>query len=373
MRYKLLVLAFILLLATPSLVFGQETSPIVIRTGKPTPSVVRSGEPFKVTYRAEYVDLVLVMEEHIQPGNISMGESGFELTNLEVVTFPNQDDDKLGVIHVQEFTYTFRIIKPEKGAKKIPPFDFIWVEKKAGTTKDNTKQTAELQKISTDEVGIGYISSVIKPPPIDIRDEMVFSLPNWTGTELRRLAYGTITVFSLLALGVVVAWMGVGRSKAQKASEKTAGESPEAQAVIEVVPGISPKKARKKFLRELSKLKIQWDDLDKFEKDLYTLLWLFILAELSEGPVRASASDTPNELYARLSNLGEKQRKEVGSRYSIILGLSKKLRNYYEDIESGSTVYLSEPLVEIKELMGAVENLNWKRRIWKTLKKRIGR
>lgn len=376
MRYKILALAPILLLATPPAVFGQEMSPIVIKTGKPVPSVVRSGEPLKITYRAEYIDLVLIEEDQIlQPGNTA---GQFEAIKLEVVTLPHIDDEKLGIIHIQEFTYTFRIIKPEKGLKKVPSFDFVWVEKKAGTTKDNAKQTAELQKIPTDEVSIGYISSSsgIKPPPIDIRDEMIFSSPSRTGTQLRWFGYGLIGLLSLLALGVVVFWTGVGQSKPQQASGKTAGENPEAQMVVEVVPNLSPKKARKKFLQALrlmqANTQLAHEEGIGLETEVYNLLREYVLAEFSESPVKASASDTPNELYTRLVNLGEKQRKEAGSKYSAALRLSKKMENYYADMESRSSVYLPRVLHEIGELVNIVEDLSWKSRMWKALRKKIG-
>ena len=368
MRYKILGLAPILLLATP--VFAQEMSPIIIKTGKPVPSVVKSGESFKVTYRAEYIDSVLIMEEHIQPESISADQ--FVATKLEVITLPSQDDNKLGVIHIQEFTYTFRIIKPEKGLKKIPAFNFIWVEKKAGTTKDETKQTGELQNIPTDEVGVGYISSVIRPPSVNIRDEINFPFFKYNGETLRNTGYATGIVSFLLLLIVIVAWVHFGKTKEAKAGEKTAGETAGTSAVAEVVPNILPKKARKKFLRGLNQLKIQSDDLGKFEKELYTLLRPFILAELSEGSVKASTSDTPNELYTRLLNLEEKPKRGMGRKYLTILSLSKKLRNYYEDMESGKTVYLSDPLTEINWLFNAVEDLSWKKRAWKALQKHVG-
>src|SRR3989344_1475378 len=157
MRYKLLVCVFVLLIATP--VLAQEFSPIIIETGKPVPSVVRSGEPFKVTYRAKFLDTVLIYEEQMQPDSLALEK--IEVISLEIDKNPlrRQEDESLGFVNVWDFTYTFRIIQPEKGEYKIIPFNFVWVSKKAGVTIEETKEKEKLNEFLTEEGGVSYITS----------------------------------------------------------------------------------------------------------------------------------------------------------------------------------------------------------------------
>src|SRR3989344_1897140 len=129
MRYKFLWGVFVLLIATP--VLAQEFSPIVIKTGKPTPSVVKSGEPFKIIYRAEFFDTVLISEDQMQPESLALEK--IEVIGLEIDKnpFDRPKNDTLGFVNVWDFTYTFRIIQPEKDLYKVPSFNFIWVEKRS--------------------------------------------------------------------------------------------------------------------------------------------------------------------------------------------------------------------------------------------------
>src|SRR3989344_2981659 len=194
MRYKFLWGVFVLLIATP--VLAQEFSPIIIETGKPTPSIVKSGEPFKITYRAKFFDTVLIYEDQMQPESLALEK--IEAIALVIEPKERQYDDTLGFVNVWDFTYTFRIIQPEKGIYKIPSFNFIWVEKKAGVTVEETKDKEKPMEMPTEEVGIGYVSvvrpadKVVKPPPLDIRDEQKFASPIADGVVLRQWAYGVM-------------------------------------------------------------------------------------------------------------------------------------------------------------------------------------
>lgn len=367
MRYKLIALAAVLLIGTP--VSAQETSPIVIKTGQPTPSAVRSGESFKVTYRAEFYDEVLIIEEQMQPENVVA--EPFEAIKLEIVSLPDRGDDSTGVIHIKDFVYTFRIIKPEKSEKKIPSFNFIWVIKKAGTTQTDAKEGNELREIPTEEVGVRYVYSPVKPPPMNIRDEMNFPSFGWNGWTFRKYAYGTIAGSVLLSLLAVAVLVYFGKTKAGKVSGNKSGGTA-VDATVEIVSSVLPKKARKKFLQELRKLLgAKSDDISlrKLEARIFALLREFILVELSGTPVKASVSDTPSELLNRLKILGAKQKKAMGLRYAVFTCLTGRLRNYYEDIESGQTAHFSEPRSEIQFLIIAIEEMGF----WKRFKKALMR
>lgn len=348
-----MALAAILLIGTP--LFAQEMSPIVIETGQPTPSVVRSGEYFRVTYRAKFYDQVLIVEEQMQPENIVA--EPFEVVKLEILPLPDHGDDNTGVIHIRDFVYTFRIIKPEKGDKKIPSFNFIWIVKKAGTTEDGAKEENELKEIPTEEVGVRYAYSPVKPPPLNIRDEINFPSMKWAGAEFRQYGYAIIASSFLLSLVVMVLWVRSGHSKKEKASEKNSGEIT-AGVVAEVFPSVLPKKARKKFLRELKRL-LRSKDLDKpsqeLEKRVYALLRELILVELSGTPVKASTSDSPRDLAKRLLDLEAKLKKAMDSKYNVLSCLVGKLKNYYEDMESGQLAHFMEPRSEVQTLINIVE------------------
>lgn len=381
MRYRLLTFASILILTTSPPVLGQETSPIIIKTGKPAPSVVKSGEPFKVAYRAEYVDSVLIVEEQMQPQNISIDP--FEAINLEVVALPDQNDEKLGVVHMREFIYTFMIIKPEKETRVIPEFDFVWVEKKAGTTETVARDTNELRKISTDEIEIGYVMSIpeklpdSKTPTIDVRDDMNFSLPKWKGSEIRRSGYWVIGLSSVLFLIILGLFL---RNPSAKKHGQKSGKNDPLVAEDEVAPTIQIGKTRKNFLREAKALENSFrqvddqfdlEDVQRFEKDLHALVSSFILTELSVGPVRVSASQTPKQIYDYLLNLSPEQKKKIGVRYKVILSLAERAKYYYEDIQSGHSNYFKTHTFswDIKEIISSVEDLNF----WHRIKKYLGR
>ncbi|OGM98591.1 MAG: hypothetical protein A3C71_02775 [Candidatus Yanofskybacteria bacterium RIFCSPHIGHO2_02_FULL_43_15c] len=353
MQYRPLLCAFVLLVSTP--ILAQEFSPIVVKTGQPTPSVVRTGEPFRITYRAQFYDEVLILDEQMQPENIKADP--FEVIKLEVVVLPDQGNADSGIVHVKDFIYTFRIIKPEKGDKKLPSFNFIWVIKKAGTTEVNAKESSEPKEIPTDEVGVRYVYSPVKPPPLNIRDEIVFQLFRWSGGTLRNAGYAIIAASSMSLLIVLIAWVYFGKSKDKKASENKSSEIT-AEVVVEIVPDILPKKARRKFLRELKKLlEAKGTDVSsvELEKKVFSLLRELVLVELSGTPVKPLTSDTPAELFKRLLGLREKQKEAMGLKYKAFASLAEKLKNYYEDMESGRLVHFTEPRLEIQALLNIVE------------------
>lgn len=363
MRYKLLVCALVLLISTPAL--SQEFSPIVIKTGKPTPSVIRSGEPFKVTYRAEFFDTVIIYEEQMQPDSLALDK--VEVIGLNVVK-ERISNDSLGFVNVWDFTYTFRVIQPQKGVYKIPSFNFIWVDKKAGVTIEEAKIKEKPREMATDEVGVSYVTSIVKPPPLDIRDEIIFVSPVASGTALRRWAYGVIGFSSFVF--VVILFRFVRYSKALQNQEVNRESDTE---TIEDVTGnteliLSPKQARRKFLKELKKLQseAQYPTLD-LEKKIRLSVRLLLLAEL-RGTIRASMS--ANEIYAKLSSFDAKQKKQMRPRYDYVINLAQKLKGYQEEIDSG--IYFPNLRVEIDELEADVSGLKFHKRALFFVKRLMG-
>ena len=382
MRYKLLVCAFILLIATP--VLGQEFSPITVDTGKPTPSVVKSGEPFKITYRAEFFDTVLIYEDQMNFEGLTLveekekpGSEISETVNVEVVGLKigpkkRKYNDSLGFVNVQDFTYTFRIINVKKGVYKIPSFNFVWVEKRAGVTAEETKDKEKPREMPTKEVGIGYVSSVkpadkpVKPPPLDIRDEINFVSPIADGFVWRRWAYGVIGIASLLAMIIVFRFARYSRARQSREAERESGtETPENEVVVNMESILSPKQARKKFLRELNKL--QGENVLDLMKKIRSLVRALLLAEL-RGTIRDSMSE--NEIYAKLRGLDNKHRKQIGRKYAVMLELARRLRGYQEDIDLGkySSNAVDVNWREAVELSEAVSGLKLHKRFFSFMK-----
>lgn len=360
MRYKLLLCAFVLLIATP--MAAQEFSPIVVETGKPTPSVVKSGEPFKITYRARFFDTVVISEEEMQPDNIVLDK--VEVIGLEIKK-ERVSNDTLGYINVWDFTYTFRIIQPEKGVKKIPSFNFIWVEKKAGVTVEETKDKEKPREMPTEEIGVNYVSSIVKPPPLDIRDEINFVSPITSGAILRRWAYGLMVTAFLMVLIVIFRFARYSKNRrTQEAERESDAEVLEDSVVGNTEPVLSPKQARKKFLKELKELRMkdlqietQLSPID-LEKKYRIIVRNLLLAEL-RGTIWNSMS--ANEIYTKLRELGIKQKKQIGWKYAIMLELARRVKSYQEDVDSNR--FSLNFFAEIDELKALVSYLNFYKRV----------
>lgn len=365
MRYKLLRCVFVLLIATP--VLATEFSPIVVKTGKPTPSVLRTGEPFQITYRAEFFDTVLIKEEDMQPGSLALEK--IEVISLQVNKnpFERSENYSLGFVNVWEFTYTFRIIQPEKDVYKIPSFNFIWVEKKAGVTADEAKEKEKPREMPTDEVGVGYVSSVrpadkpVKPPPLDIRDEQKFVSPIADGAVLRKWAYGVIGTASLLTMIIIFRFARYSkiRQSPESSKDEAGAETMESEVMVNMEPILLPKQARKKFLKDLKKLQNEAQSPTlELEKKIRLSVRLLLLSEL-QGMIRASMSE--NEIYAKLNGLEPKHKNQVGSKYAVMMDLSRRMRTYQEDIDSGKCFL--DPGIEIAELRAMVYGLKLRKRI----------
>ncbi len=362
MRYKLLIGAFVLLIATP--VLAQKFSPIVIETGKPTPGAVKSGEPFKVTYRAKFFDTVLIYEDQMKPDNLALDK--IEAIGLDVIK-ERVSNDILGFVNIWDFTYTFRIIQPEKKVYKVPSFNFIWVEKKAGVTAEEAKEKEKPREMPTEEVGVNYFSSIVKPPPLDIRDEINFVSPIADGVVWRRWAYGVIGTALFLVMIVVFRFVQYPKARQSQEAGQEAVEIAEGDVVINMEPILSPKQARRKFLRELKKLRGK--SALALTKEIRFLVRALLSAELRQGFTRVSMADTPNEIYAKLTILDYKQAKQIGWIYPIFVDLARRLKGYQENIDSGMCfLNISR---EVAELRVMVSGLKLHKRIWSFAKRLV--
>jgi len=382
MRYKrLLAVGLVILIAT--WVSTQEMSPIIIETGDPIPSVVRTGELFTVTYRAKYTDAVLIVEEHMQLSSLALINSeekidqviaglrqenpapgSAEVVNLDIGKKYRIGSDDKGYLNIQDFTYTFRIIGPGKGNKKIPTFDFIWVDKNAGTTEDGAKEKEELRKFPTDEVGISYVTSVVKPPVPDIHDEIDFPAYRWSGNYLRQTAYGAMSLSFILVFATV--YVFVKKISVQKIAYEKIAENAEPENVAETSVILPTKQARKRIIRELGKL-LSGSLVVGDEKKVCSLLREFMISELQKSPVRTSLAESPNALYARLVNLDDKGKHKFRRTYPIVLTLALKMRDYYEDMESEKADHFMVPSSEIHLLEELVRSLGHRKSFWKAL------
>lgn len=364
MRYATLLFAFILLIATP--VLAQEFSPIIVKTGKPVPSVIRSGEPFKVTYRAKFFDTVIIAEDKMQPDNLALDKVeviGLETLPADTSLAERLYNDFLGYVNVKDFTYTFRIIQPEKSMYKVPAFNFIWVKKEAGTPEKDAKEKEEPKEFLTDEVVVNYVTSVVRPPkpqPLDIRDESNFISPVSSAYIFRSIAYTAIGIASLIALVVMFRFSGYSKVSKSQESVQENDEAVEVEATVQMEPILPPKQARKKFLKELQQLRGE-EYLPAFAKMIRPRVRTLLIAEC-QGVIRNSMSE--NEIFIKLSELSDKKKKDMGTRYKLILDLAKRLKGYKENIDSDNYSLSSEK--EINSLRLVVLNLETGllRRIW---------
>ena len=378
MTYKLIGLAFVFLISTPFGAFAQKMSPIIVETGKPIPSVVKSGESFAVNYRATYTDAVLIIEDQMQLNSLALlVEDGgqkpksavpevinvqAEVVSLAIGEKIRDGNDGTGYINVQDFTYTFLIINERKGSYKLPSFNFIWARKGAGTTVAEVKDIGELQEFPTKEVGIVYVTSVVRPPTVNVRDGIQFDNFETMAIRANQIAYGTIGLMFLSALVVLF------RFYRQPKSQKTDEGNDASETVVEEVtntatPSISLKKARKRFFQRLNALEKEFASLDENKETrdlaaarLYQLVRPFILAELSEGSVRVFDAQTPKEICKYLIGLSDKQKKQLGRRYGVVLALVLKSDSYYESLESGNC--LISPKTEIGQLRSIVQHIS---------------
>ena len=233
-------------------------SPIIVKTGKPVPSTVRSGEPFTITYQVEYTDMVVIIEEQMRMDSLILVADDksklktensvtgdVEVLGLVVGKKFRDGSEELGFVNIQDFTYTFMIINEQKGNYKIPSFNFVWVEKEAGTTLADTKEKKELQEFPTKEVGISYVTSVVRPPPVDVRDMTRFDTFGILASRLLKTAY---IIIILAFLGVLISLIRFFRSpKALDMDKNKAGETGEEIIFDRVVPPLSSPKPNKKF------------------------------------------------------------------------------------------------------------------------------
>lgn len=330
MRYAFLLCAAVILVATP--LSAGEFSPIIISTGKPTPSTVRSGEPFRVTYRTEFFDTVLILEDRMSPENIAL--ENIEVIGLEINKnlLKRPPDDKLGFINVWEFTYTFRIINPEKKVYKVPPFNFLWVLKKAGTTVADAKEKEKIREHPTAEIAVNYVSSIVKPPPLDIRDDATFTNPLWRAGVLRNSAYGIIATGVLFGLILVWNLVSLARKRLKPEEQNIKNDEKETEiAVAEEEPLLPPRQARKRFLRELELVPNDYP-----YPVLRNIVRTLVLSELNQNRViTASRSDTPSQILEKLHSIPYEQENKFRPSYWIIRTWVERLRVYEQDMDKG--------------------------------------
>jgi len=364
---------------------ASKMSPIIVKTGKPVPSTVRSGEPFTITYQVEYTDMVVIIEEQMRMDSLILVADDksklktensvtgdVEVLGLVIGKKFRDGSEELGFVNIQDFTYTFMIINEQKGNYKIPSFNFVWVEKEAGTTLADTKEKKELQEFPTKEVGISYVTSVVRPPPVDVRDMTRFDTFGILASRLLKTAY---IIIILAFLGVLISLIRFFRSpKALDMDKNKAGETGEEIIFDRVVPTLSSRKARKKFLKELKLLEtevgsavIDNESTKELTRKLYSLTRPLLLAELAEERiVEFPDADTPKEMHERLQNLSSKQRKQLGrKKYNTILELSRKAADYYYENAKMS------PIKEVDTLKSLVENIDLRNKIRSFINKSI--
>src|SRR3989338_3559045 len=139
MRYKLVGLVLVLLLATP--VYSQEElPPIGIDLLLPVPTVVKTAEPFTVSYRVRYLDLtawkkeIILFTEKLTVEELQGWASPFKVLAVELKELVYRDGE-----YWQDIKITLMIVDKERGAKKVPKFILGWAKKEAGKEEGELK------------------------------------------------------------------------------------------------------------------------------------------------------------------------------------------------------------------------------------------
>lgn len=176
---------------------AQKTSPLRVLTGKPVPTVIKTAELVTITYTLEWLDLpAMDLDKKIEIYKDDLGLDNVSFGDFEAVKLDVGPERRNGKQLSRTFTYTLRLINHDKGMYKIPPINFPWSIKEAGRSEDEE----EIQHFATEEIAIGYVSTIIPETDLDIRDEIV--LPDYTFRAAILLALSIITV--LVVAGLII-------------------------------------------------------------------------------------------------------------------------------------------------------------------------
>lgn len=353
----------LLLLLVPDLVFAQEMSPIVVHTGKPVPSTVRTGEIFRVTYRAEFYDNVIIVDSDMEKENVSGVVSPFEVVDLVIANLPDRGDSDTGIIHVRDYTYSFRIIHPEKGDKKLPTFNFIWVEKQAGVLEADAIDLGQKREMTTDEIGIRYVSSPVKPPAMGIRDRISFTMPIWPADTVRRLGYGIVVALAALLFVNVNLWLRSSKYRNNIVREKDMAKTGISGSVSELV--ISASYARRELVNGLNLLLKDESVITpsvEMEKKVHKLLLSYLLVMFRDLPVNLTSANTPTEMIKELESVGSNK---IGAMFKGLSQLSAVLVNLDDDIELNANTRFANQVYGINSIIKIANSAPFRGRIYR--------
>ena len=329
MKHKLIsAIVFILvLLAIPLTSRSQENSRLIVETLRSTvPTTVRSGEPFSQTYRIKFLDSpdgkeVIILENEMTADKIPVS-SEFEVLGRTLEKRKDGDEN------VWDLTYTFRVISPKKGPKKIPKFVIRWAIKEPGKSNEEAKEQTHIE---TSEVLINYVPTTTADPYLDIRDKLDFG--SYQGLVALLWWLPLLSPAVLLAMAYLFV-------RSLRRSRRKAITKPTSEIIMTDNDSAEEFEAKPLTLRQayLSLLKTadslvfagaeNGQSIVAAEKKLFDAGRVFILAIYPE----INIGNTPREMKSDIVRT-----LKAGSRRDLLVALVSRLEVYYNDRESGKS------------------------------------
>lgn len=348
MRYKMLLVTFVLL-TTP--LWSQQISPLIVETLPPTPAVVKSGEFFQQTYRIHFLDLsargqeIVVLEDQLSAFNVPIFP--FEAINLD------KAKNKVGNVHIWDFTYTLRLLNKEKGVYIIPKIRIPWIW-------EGGEQNHPV--VETEEVPVHYISTITPGAFLNVRDRIDFGSFYRTAQRLWVVS-GTLLV--VLVTFWAVALFKQGRLRHQSAMLPLVIAQEADEGMPEGIRVLSFKQARRNLQHALRCWKKATAHPPVFSeseppapfwlkqgREVFGSLYVFLTAA-GGYPIGHTPKDILNDL-----RLGVVQRPIRIGWQNILLFLAERLVLYQWFLENG-TFYVFADQAEVKIIQKSLPGFYW--------------
>jgi hypothetical protein len=373
-KYKPIGLFLIILIATP--VFGQDVSPLIVETLKPTPTSVKTGETFVQLYRIRFIDR---SNEGIE---ITINEQNLNskvLGDFEVLNFcidkgeDNNDCAGLGggtiqrnfLEHIWYLKYTLRIVNHKKGPNKIPPLTINWTEKFIGRNDDQ----AEVKSFDTqEEVYVNYVTTLTEDPRLDIRDG--FDFGSFSGQAFRyEVAY------RVLIIGMPILWLLWLVLYLRSPAPEVKSSPAMSLATNQLIAGsacyetVSKKQALRALKRNIKQLSAMADE-DKFDGSvIWPVLTDSLMDFLRVSVPGSTVGMTPSDILSHIKN--NKEHKSDASALLILAGKAVEYNWLLEKkVQSDRRVNPAEDAVL---LTNSLNQLSWYGRALNIFRKALRR
>ena len=337
---------------------AADDSPVQVETLELEPTVVKTGDPIIQTYRVRFPDLIdqgreiIILEDRMVPETLPVHP--FEGIGLDVRK--RQVDDE----HLWDFTYTFRLIAPEKSTYVLPGFSFYYLVRDLGEDVED----AEVRQIDSAGNLVRYVTTLTDTPLLDIRDTIDLGTFSARATAFRVLGW-TLAPLPLLVWLVLLVRQARRPKQVSEAKREEEAELERIEAQIQPPPSIW--QARRNLRQQVRLL----DDLAPSENgaalsDLKQSLVItgreYMRAELPE----LHSGDTPRDISTHVAGLKDGPRKEALGR------LAERLVDYQRSLEQGVATPIDDPPGEARLFDESISMLRPHIQLWTRIKGLVG-